>query len=94
MEEEEDEEAQMEGDGTQENDEDMHENDAPPTAPSSSHVNEDNFQLMIGRMNSMATSIKNLTNLVTNRFSLYDTNFAHISKSLEDINERLWKDGI
>uniref|UniRef100_A0A2N9GPT8 Uncharacterized protein n=1 Tax=Fagus sylvatica TaxID=28930 RepID=A0A2N9GPT8_FAGSY len=45
-----DEEAQMEGDGAQRDEEAMHDDEEPPSvppmAPSSSHANEDNFQLM------------------------------------------------
>jgi ABC-type transporter Mla subunit MlaD len=48
----------------------MHEDDepptAPPTAPSSSHVNEDNFQLVFGRLDSLATSMRNLTTSMEN----------------------------
>uniref|UniRef100_A0A2N9I3W9 Uncharacterized protein n=1 Tax=Fagus sylvatica TaxID=28930 RepID=A0A2N9I3W9_FAGSY len=72
VEEEIDEEAQLEGDGAQGDEEAMHEDEEPPTvpsmAPSSSHANDDNFQLMFGHMDSMAISMENLTNLVTNRF--------------------------
>ena len=98
MEEELDEEAQMEGDGAQGNEEAMHEDEEPPTvppmAPSSSHANEDNFQQMFGRMDSLATSMENLTNLVSNRFSAYDANFATLAQTMEDINERLRNHGI
>ena len=72
----------------------MHEDEVPPTAPSYSHVNEDSFQLMFNLMDSMATSIENLMNLVTNHFLVYDANFANISQSLEDINEHLRRDGM
>jgi hypothetical protein len=93
VEEELDEEAQMEGDGAQRDEEAMHDDEEPPSvppmAPSSSHANEDNFQLMFGHMDSMATSMENLTNLVTNQFSAYDANFATLAQTLEDINERL-----
>lgn len=61
----------------------MHEDEAPPMEPSSSHVNEDNFDLIFGHMDSLATRMENLTNLVTN-----------MSQSLEDINERLRRHGI
>ena len=98
VEEELDEEAQMEEDGAREDEDAMHEDEEPPTvplmAPSSSHANEDNFQLMFGRMDSMPTSMENLTNLVTNRFSVYDANFATLAQTLEDINERLRNHGI
>jgi hypothetical protein len=66
----------------------------PPTAPSSSHANEDNFHLMFGRMDSMATSMENLTNLVTNRFLAYDANFATFTQTMDYINERLRNHGI
>uniref|UniRef100_A0A2N9IGT8 Uncharacterized protein n=1 Tax=Fagus sylvatica TaxID=28930 RepID=A0A2N9IGT8_FAGSY len=66
----------------------------PPMAPSSSHVNEDNFQLMFGRMDSLATSMENLTTLITNRFSVYDANFTSLAQTLEDINERLGNNGM
>uniref|UniRef100_A0A2N9G0U4 Uncharacterized protein n=1 Tax=Fagus sylvatica TaxID=28930 RepID=A0A2N9G0U4_FAGSY len=98
VEEELDEEAQMEGNGAQEDEEAMHEDEEPPTvppmAPSSSHANEDNFQLMFGRMDFMATSMENLTNLVTNQFSAYDANFATLAQTMEDINEHLRNHGI
>ena len=75
-----DEEAQMDEAEEQGNEEAMHEDQEPLTAPSSSsHANEDNFQLMLRRMDSMATSMENLTNLVTNRFSVYDANFATLA---------------
>ena len=71
----------------------MHEDEepltVPPMAPSSSHANKDNFQLMFGRMDAMTTSMENLTNLVTSRFSAYDANFATLAQTLEDINARL-----
>jgi hypothetical protein len=98
VEEELDEEAQMEGDVAQGDEEAMHEDEEPPTvppmAPSSSHFNEDNFQLMFGRMDSLATSMENLTTLVTNRFSVYDANFASLAQTLDDINERLGNNGM
>jgi hypothetical protein len=76
----------------------MHEDEEPPTvppmAPSSSHANEDNFQLMFGCMDSMATSMENLTNLVTNQFSAYDANFATLAQTMEVINKRLRNHGI
>jgi hypothetical protein len=98
MEEEIDEEAQLEGDGAHGNEDAMHEDEEPPTiplmAPSSSHANEDNFQLMFGHMDSMATSMEYLTNLVTNQFLAYDANFATLTQTKEDINKRLWDHGI
>ena len=97
-----DEEAQMEEDEAQGDEDAMHEDEEPPTAPpSSSRVNEDNFQLMFGRMDSLATSMgnlttsmENLTTLVTNRFSTYDVNFASLAQTMEDINERLRNNGM
>jgi hypothetical protein len=97
-----DEEEQMEGDEAQEDEDAMHQDDEPPTAPpSSSRVNEYNFQLMFGRMGSLATSLgnlttsmENLTTLVTNRFSTYDANFASLAQTMEDINERLRNSGM
>ncbi len=45
----------------------MHEDDEPPTAsPSSSHVNEDNFQLVFGLLDSLASSMGNLTTSMKN----------------------------
>ncbi len=67
---------------------------APPMAPSSSHANEDTLQLMLRHMDSLATSMENLTNLVTNRFSNYDANFATLAQTMKDINGRLRKHGI
>jgi hypothetical protein len=93
-----DEEAPMEGDGAQGDEEAMHEDEEPPTvppmAPSSSHANEDTLQQMFGRMDSLATSMENLTNLDTNRFSAYDANFVALAQTMEDINERLRNHGI
>ena len=98
VEEELDEEAQMEEDGAREDEDAMHEDEEPPTIPSmatsSCHANEDNFQLMFGRMDSMATSMENLINLVTDRFLVYDANFTTLAQTLEDINERLRNHGI
>ena len=98
MEEELDEEAQMERDEAQGDEEAMHVDEEPLTvpqmAPSSSHVNEDNFQLMFGRMDFLTISMENLTTLVTNRFSVYDANFASLAQTLEDINERLGNNGM
>jgi hypothetical protein len=97
-----DEEAQMDETEEQGNEEAMHEDQEPPTAPSSfSRVNEDNFQLMFGRLDSLATSMGNLTtsldnfsSMVTQRFSTYDENFARLAQSMEEINERLRNHGI
>uniref|UniRef100_A0A2N9I2Z1 Uncharacterized protein n=1 Tax=Fagus sylvatica TaxID=28930 RepID=A0A2N9I2Z1_FAGSY len=64
-------------------------------------VNEDNFQLMFGRLDSLATSMGNFTtsldnfsSMVTQRFSTYDENFASLAQSMEEINERLRNHGI
>jgi hypothetical protein len=92
-----DEEADAQG-----NEEAMQEDQEPPTAPSSSsRVNEDNFQLMFGRLDSLATSIGNLTtsfdnfsSIVTQRFSTYDENFASLAQSMEEMKERLRNHGI
>ena len=93
-----DEEAQMDEVDAQGNEQDQ----KPPTAPSSSsRVNEDNFQLMFGRLDPLATSMENLTtnldnfsSMVTQRFSTYDENFASLAQSMEEINERLRNYGI
>ena len=67
----------------------------PPTAPSSSsRVNEDNFQLMFGRLDSLATSFDNFSSMVTQKFSTYDENFAILAQSMEEIKERLRNHGI
>jgi hypothetical protein len=97
-----DEEAQMDETEEQGNEEAMHEDQEPSTAPSSfSRVNEDNFQLMFGRLDSLATSMGNLTtsldnfsSMVTQRFSTYDENFARLAQSMEEINKRLRNHGI
>ena len=97
-----DEEAQMDEAETQGNEEAMQEDQEPPTAPSiSSRVNEDNFQLMFGRLGSLATGMGNLTtsldnfsSMVTQRFSIYDENFASLAQSMEEINEHLRNHGI
>jgi phage-related protein len=45
----------------------MHEDDEPPTAsPSSSHVNEENFQLVFELLDSLASSMGNLTTSMKN----------------------------
>jgi single-stranded DNA-binding protein len=97
-----DEEAQMDEADAQGNEEAMQEDQEPPTAPSnSSRVNEDNFQLMFGRLDSLATGMGNLTtsldnfsSMITQRFSTYDENFASLAQSMEEINERLRNHGI
>ena len=97
-----DEEAQMDETEAEGNEEAMQEDQEPPSAPSnSSRVNEDNFQLVLGRLDSMATSIGNLTtsfdnfsSMVTKRFSTYDEHFATLETSIEKINERLINQGI
>jgi hypothetical protein len=84
------------------NEEAMQEDQEPPTAPSSSsRVNEDNFQLMFGRLDSLATGMGNLTtsldnfsSMVTQRFSTYDENFSSLAQSMEEINECLRNHGI
>ena len=47
-------------------------------APTSSHVNEDNFQLVFGQLDSLATSMKNLTTSMENLGNLA-TNFDNFS---------------
>jgi hypothetical protein len=97
-----DEEAQMDEAEAEGNEDAMQEDQEPPSAPSSSsRVNEDNFQLVLGRLDSMATSIGNLTtsfdnfsSMVTKRFSSYDEHFATLETSMEEINERLINQGI
>uniref|UniRef100_A0A2N9ED73 Uncharacterized protein n=1 Tax=Fagus sylvatica TaxID=28930 RepID=A0A2N9ED73_FAGSY len=97
-----DEEAQMDEAEAEGNEEAMQEDQEPPSAPSSSsRVNEDNFQLVLGRLDSMATSIGNLTtsfdnfsSMVTKRFLTYDEHFATLETSMEEINERLINQGI
>uniref|UniRef100_A0A2N9GCJ1 Uncharacterized protein n=1 Tax=Fagus sylvatica TaxID=28930 RepID=A0A2N9GCJ1_FAGSY len=91
------------------NEEPMQEDQEPPSAPSSSsRVNEDNFQLVLGRLDSLATSmgniqtsignmqrsIDNFSTMVTKRFSTYDEHFATLETSMEEINERLINQGI
>uniref|UniRef100_A0A2N9J674 Uncharacterized protein n=1 Tax=Fagus sylvatica TaxID=28930 RepID=A0A2N9J674_FAGSY len=73
------------------NEEPMQEDQEPPSAPSSSsRINEDNFQLVLGRLDSLATSmgniqtsignmqtsIDNFSTMVTKRFSTYDEHFG------------------
>jgi hypothetical protein len=66
-----DKEAQMDEAEAQGNEEAMHEDQEPPTAPSSSsHINEDNFQLVFGRLDSLATSMGNLTTSLDNFSSM------------------------
>jgi hypothetical protein len=90
-----DEETQMAEAEAQGNEEAMQEDQEPPTAPSSSsRVNEDNFQLMFGRLDSLATSFGNFSSMVTQRFSTYDENFASLAQSMEEIKERLRNHGI
>jgi hypothetical protein len=90
-----DEEAQMAEAEAQGNEEAMQEDQEPPTAPSSSsRVNEDNFQLMFGRLDSLATSFDNFSSMVTQRFLTYDENFASLAQSMEEIKERLRNHGI
>ena len=97
-----DEEAQMNEAEVQGNKEAMQEDQKPLTVPSnSSRVNEDNFQLMFGRLDSLVTGMGNLTtsldnfsSMVTQRFSIYDENFTSLAQSMEEINERLRNHGI
>ena len=92
-----DEEAQKDETEAEGNEEAMQEDQGPPSALFSfSRVNEDNFQLVLGRLDSMATSIGNLmtnfdnfSSMVTKRFSTYDEHFATLETSMEEINERL-----
>jgi hypothetical protein len=87
VEEERDEEAQMDEAEAQGNEQAMQEDQEPLTASSnSSRVNEDNFQLMFGRLDSLATGMGNLTtsldnfsSMVTQKFSTYDENFASLA---------------
>uniref|UniRef100_A0A2N9F166 Uncharacterized protein n=1 Tax=Fagus sylvatica TaxID=28930 RepID=A0A2N9F166_FAGSY len=75
-----DEEAQMDEADAQGNEEAMQEDQEPPTAPSSSsRVNEDNFQLMFGRLDSLATG-SNLTGnkLIDNFLSMVTQKFGSI----------------
>jgi hypothetical protein len=61
-----DEEAQMAEADAQGNEEARQEDQEPSTAPSSSsRVNEDNFQLIFGRLDSLATSFENFSSMVT-----------------------------
>uniref|UniRef100_A0A2N9EDD2 Uncharacterized protein n=1 Tax=Fagus sylvatica TaxID=28930 RepID=A0A2N9EDD2_FAGSY len=91
------------------NEEPMQEDQEPRSAPSSSsRVNEDNFQLVLGRLDSLATSmgniqtsignmqtsIDNFSTMVTKRFSTYDEHFGTLETSIEEINERLINQGI
>ena len=84
------------------NEEARQEDQVPPTAPSSSsRVNEDNFQLMFGRLDSLATSVgnmqtsfENFSSMVTQTFSTYNENFASLAQFMEEINERLRNLGI
>jgi hypothetical protein len=90
-----DEEAQMAEADAQGNEEARQEDQEPPIAPSSSsRVNEDNFQLMFGRLDSLATSFENFSSMVTQTFSTYNENFASLAQSMEEINERLRNYGI
>jgi hypothetical protein len=96
------EEAQMDEAEAVGNEEAMQEDQEPPSAPSSSsRVNEDNFQLVLGRLDSLATSIGNIqtsfdnfSSMVTKRFSTYDEHFATLETSMEEINEHLINQGI
>jgi hypothetical protein len=91
------EEAQMDVSEAEGNEEAMQEDQEPPNAPSSSsRVNEDNFQLVFGCLDSLATGMGNFTtnmdnflSMVTQRFSTYDENFASLAQSMEEIKEHL-----
>uniref|UniRef100_A0A2N9ECR0 Putative plant transposon protein domain-containing protein n=1 Tax=Fagus sylvatica TaxID=28930 RepID=A0A2N9ECR0_FAGSY len=84
------------------NEEPMQEDQEPRSAPSgSSRVNEDNFQLVLGRLDSLATSmgniqtsIDNFSAMVTRKFSTYDEQFGTLETSIQEINERLINQGI
>jgi hypothetical protein len=90
-----DEEAQMAEADAQGNEEARQEDQEPPTAPSSSScVNEDNFQLMFGRLDSLATNFENFSSMVTQTFSTYNENLASLVQSMEEINERLRNHGM
>ena len=92
-----DEEGQMAENNAQGNEEAIQEDQELPITPSSSsRVNEDNFQLMFGCLDSLGTSMGNLTtsldnfsSMVSQRFSTYDKNFASLAQSMEKINEHL-----
>ena len=103
------EEAQMDEAEAAGNEEPMQDDQEPRSAPSgSSRVNEDNFQLVLGRLDSLATSmgniqtsignmqtsIDNFSTMVTKRFSTYDEHFGTLETSIEEINERLINQGI
>uniref|UniRef100_A0A2N9FI04 Uncharacterized protein n=1 Tax=Fagus sylvatica TaxID=28930 RepID=A0A2N9FI04_FAGSY len=84
------------------NEEPMQEDQEPRSAPSSSsRMNEDNFQLVLGRLDSLATSmgniqtsIDNFSAMVTRKFSTYDEQFGTLETSIQEINERLINQGI
>uniref|UniRef100_A0A2N9FDM4 Uncharacterized protein n=1 Tax=Fagus sylvatica TaxID=28930 RepID=A0A2N9FDM4_FAGSY len=84
------------------NEEPMQEDQEPRSAPSSSsRINEDNFQLVLGRLDSLATSmgniqtsIDNFSAMVTRKFSTYDEQFGTLETSIQEINERLINQGI
>uniref|UniRef100_A0A2N9F4L3 Putative plant transposon protein domain-containing protein n=1 Tax=Fagus sylvatica TaxID=28930 RepID=A0A2N9F4L3_FAGSY len=96
------EEAQMDEAEAAGNEEPMQEDQEPRSAPSgSSRVNEDNFQLVLGRLDSLATSmgniqtsIDNFSAMVTRKFSTYDEQFGTLETSIQEINERLINQGI
>uniref|UniRef100_A0A2N9EJK5 Uncharacterized protein n=1 Tax=Fagus sylvatica TaxID=28930 RepID=A0A2N9EJK5_FAGSY len=96
------EEAQMDEAEAAGNEEPMQEDQEPRSAPSSSsRVNEDNFQLVLGRLDSLATSmgniqtsIDNFSAMVTRKFSTYDEQFGTLESSIQEINERLINQGI
>jgi hypothetical protein len=96
------EEAQMDEAEAAGNEEPMQEDQKPRSAPSgSSRVNEDNFQLVLGRLDSLATSMRNIQTsidnfsaMVTRKFSTYDEQFGTLETSIQEINERLINQGI
>jgi hypothetical protein len=82
-----DEEAQMDEAEAEGNEEAMQEDQEPPSVPSSfSRVNEDNFQLVFGRLDSLATSIGNLTTSFDNFSSMVTKNSRLMMSTL-----LLWK---
>ena len=96
------EEAQMDEAEAAGNEEPMQEDQEPRSAPSgSSRFNEDNFQLVLGRVDSLATSMRNIqtsidnfSTMVIKRFATYDEHFGTLETSIEEINERLINQGI
>ena len=82
-----DEEAQNDETEAKGNEEAMQEDQEPPSAPSnSSRVNEYNFQLVFGRLDSLATSIGNPTTNFDNFSSMVTKNSRLMMSTL-----LLWK---